>query len=51
MRKIGAAYILAIAFLIVSLMWFLWVKNIGMGIVWLAAAILEFIVAVVCRSK
>jgi ABC-type branched-subunit amino acid transport system permease subunit len=44
-------YILAIAWILVSLVWFFWVKNIPIGCIWLAVGIFELIIATCVRKK
>jgi hypothetical protein len=54
MKKISNStvyYILAIAWILVSLMWFLRQENIPMGITWLALGIFELIIATCVRKK
>ena len=42
MKTNGKTFIiLGITFILCSAIWFLWVRNIAMGIVWLAIGILE----------
>lgn len=42
---------LSITWLIVSLIWFFWVKNIAIGVIWLCAGIIELIIALVSRKN
>jgi hypothetical protein len=44
-------YICAIMWILVSLMWFLGVKNIPMGFLWLVLGIFELIIANSVRKK
>jgi hypothetical protein len=44
-------YILAIAWILVSLIWFFCVKNIPVGFVWLVIGVLELIIATCVRKK
>jgi hypothetical protein len=44
-------YILAITWILVSLMWFLCVKNIPMGFIWLVLGVFELIIATCVRKK
>ena len=46
-----ALFILAIAWIIVSLLWFIWVKNTAIGVIWLCLGIAELIVAIVQKRK
>ena len=43
--------ILGITFIIVALMWFIWLGNPMMGVVWLIAGLVELIIAEVNRRK
>ena len=43
--------ILAVIWLLVSLLWFLWIKNTAIGIVWLLCGIMELVIALVIRNK
>ena len=46
MKTNGKTFIiLGITFILCSAIWFLWVRNIAMGIVWLAIGILELCIA------
>ena len=44
-------FILAAAWLLVSLMWFFWVKNTAIGVVWLIVGAVELAIAFVMRHK
>ena len=44
-------FILAAAWLLVSLMWFFWVKNTAIGVVWLIVGGIELILAFIMRHK
>ena len=44
-------FILAVAWLLTSLMWFFWVKNTPTGVVWLIVGIIELIVAFIIRHR
>ena len=44
-------FILAVTWLLVSLLWFLWVKNTAIGIVWLIVGAVELAIAFVMRHK
>lgn len=52
-RNKAIIIILGITFILCSAIWFLWVRNIAMGIVWLAIGILELCIAAILywRSK
>ena len=43
--------ILAAVWLLVSLMWFFWVKNTAIGVVWLIVGAVELAIAFVMRHK
>ena len=48
MKTNGKTFIiLGITFILCSAIWFLWVRNIAMGIVWLAIGILELCIAAI----
>jgi hypothetical protein len=51
MKKSTGYYVLAIIWMLVSLLWFLWGKNIPMGILWLAIGVVELIIATIVRKK
>jgi hypothetical protein len=54
MKKISNStvyYILAIAWILVSLMWFFCEKNIPIGFIWLAMGIFELIIATCVRKR
>ena len=44
-------FILAITWLLVSLLWFFWVKNTAIGIVWLIVGVVELVIAFTMRHK
>ena len=44
-------FILAVTWLLVSLLWFLWVKNTAIGVVWLIVGAVELAIAFVMRHK
>lgn len=44
-------FILSIIFIIISLLWFVWVKNTFLGVIWLCMGIAELIIALVSRKK
>lgn len=46
-----ALFILSITGIIVSLIWFLWVKNIMIGVIWLCVGIVELIIAIISKKK
>lgn len=53
MKKISSRgyFILSITYIIVSLLWFVWVKNTFLGVIWLCLGIIELIVALTSRKK
>lgn len=44
-------FILSIIWIVVSLMWFLWIKNVMIGVVWLGLGIVELIMALISKKK
>ena len=44
-------FVLAVTWLLVSLLWFLWVKNTAIGVVWLIVGVVELAIAFVMRHK
>ena len=44
-------FVLAVTWLLVSLLWFLWVKNTAIGVVWLIVGGIELILAFIMRQK
>ena len=50
MRRIGNL-ILAIMWILMSLLYFFWVKNIAVGVIWLCGAIVELIIVWIRRNK
>lgn len=44
-------FALAVTWLLVSLLWFLWVKNTAIGVVWLIVGAVELAIAFVMRHK
>ena len=44
-------FVLAVTWLLVSLLWFLWVKNTAIGVVWLIVGAVELAIALVMRHK
>ena len=44
-------FILAVTWLLVSLLWFFWVKNTTIGIVWLIVGAGELVLAFIMRHK
>ena len=46
-----AYFILSITFIIISLLWFVWVENTFLGLIWLCLGIVELIVALISRKK
>jgi hypothetical protein len=45
MKKSIAFFVMAICFALIALVWFIWVKNTTVGVIWLIAAVLELFVA------
>jgi len=43
--------ILSIIWIIVSLIWFLWIQNIAIGLIWLCAGIIELLIALISRKN
>ncbi len=46
-----ALFILSITWIILSLIWFLWIKNTMMGVIWLCLGIVELIIAIISKKK
>jgi len=46
-----ALFFLSLTWIIVSLLWFLWVKNTTIGIIWLCLGIVELIIAIIRKKK
>ncbi len=46
-----ALFILSITWIVVSLIWFIWVKNTAIGVIWLCLGIVELIVAIIKKKK
>ena len=44
-------FIMAATFLLLSLVWFFWIKNTATGIIWLAAGLFELILGLIVRAK
>ena len=44
-------FVLAVTWLLVSLLWFLWVKNTAIGVVWLIVGAAELAIAFIIRQK
>ena len=44
-------FILAVTWLLVSLLWFFWVKNTTIGIVWLIVGAGELVLSFIMRHK
>lgn len=42
-------FILSITFFLISLLWFLWIKNTIVGVIWLCIGIIELIIAVTSK--
>lgn len=43
--------ILAVIWVLTSLLWFLWIENTAVGIVWLLGGIVELVIAIVMLYK
>ena len=50
-RSSTGCFILAVTWLLVSLLWFFWVKNITIGVVWLMIGVAELVIAFLMRHK
>jgi len=46
-----ALFILSVTWIVVSLLWFLWIKNTMIGAIWLCLGIVELIIAIVSKKK
>ena len=46
-----ALFMLSATWMIVSLLWFLWVKNAAIGITWLCLGIVELMIAIIRKKK
>ena len=46
-----ALFILSITWIILSLIWFLWIKNTMMGVIWLCLGIVELVIAIISKKK
>ena len=44
-------FILSITWIMVSLLWFLWIKNTMIGVIWLCLGIVELIIAIISKKK
>lgn len=44
-------FVLAVTWLLVSLLWFLWVKNTAIGVVWLIVGAAELAIAFIMHHK
>ena len=44
-------FILAVIWLLVSLLWFFWVKSTAIGVVWLVVGAAELAIAFIVRHK
>jgi hypothetical protein len=51
MKNARGYYILAIAWILVSLFWFFWEKNIAMGAIWLGVGLIELVIAILHDKK
>jgi len=46
-----ALFILSATWIIVSLLWFLWIKSTAIGIIWLGLGIVELMIAIIRKRK
>lgn len=44
-------FILGVNFIISSLLWFQWVQNTIMGVIWLCLGLVELLVALIIKKK
>ena len=44
-------FILSITWIMVSLLWFLWIKNTMIGVIWLCLGIVELMIAIIRKRK
>ena len=44
-------FVLAVTWLLVSLLWFFWVKNTTIGVVWLFVGVIELAIGFIMRHK
>lgn len=44
-------FILAVTWMVVSLLWFLWVKDAVIGIIWLFLGLVELVIAFIRKKK
>lgn len=53
MMKTGSTglFILAVTWIVVSLLWFLWVKNTAIGVIWLGIGVFELIISLIQKKK
>ena len=47
----NALFILSVTWIVVSLLWFIWVKNTAIGIIWLCLGIIELIIAIITKKE
>ena len=50
-RQQAYAYFLGVTWIVCSLLWFLWVKNNAIGVMWLCIGIVELIIAFITKNK
>ena len=44
-------FILAITWMVVSFIWFFWVKNTAIGVIWLCLGMVELMIAFISKKK
>ena len=44
-------FVMAATFILLSLVWFFWIKNTTTAIIWLAAGLFELILGLIARAK
>ena len=44
-------FILSITWIAVSLLWFLWIKNTALGVIWLCLGMVELIISIIAKKK
>ena len=44
-------FILSITWIMVSLLWFLWIKNAMIGVIWLGLGLIELFLATIGKKK
>ena len=50
-RSSTGCFILAVTWVLVSLLWFFWVKSTAIGVVWLIIGVVELVIAFLMRHK